>query len=745
MKFESKLRVVDFKTFTIPLIVIITILFFADNLIIDGVKNHYYNHIKEDTIDLALNYSSSLTTAKDATEIINTLLDEKLLAASNIVALYDEGYSNELLKQMAVNLEVDVIYYYNSKGEIIYSNDGSYLDWKTYDGHPTYDFMNSNDISLIEDIRKDSDSELYYKYSYSKEPNGGFIQIGVLAEKIYTFLDKFDIQYLIEELSKNENNQVYFINKEYKTIASTDKSLLGYEIQNPDIINAILSNEEYSFVGSLNGERVYQVYVPVFYNGEAIGTLHVAQSMKATEEMINQVNNIAIIGLLIIFASVLYVLISLHKKNKQFLMLAYYDSLTNLPNSEYLKEYLTDISKKNNANKSAIILMNFIDFKTVNLVLGYEYGDKALQEISKRLNKVVDSNNKLFRFTADRFILHVTNYDDIKELKILLNTIREEFMDPILESKHLEIQFGILELNNKYYSTDEILKNVSISLDHLNTTNNIFAFFNEDMDKKLEREDLIEKELRIALFEENTDKIYLVYQPLLDLKTNQIVSFEALARMKTESLGPVSPNEFINIAERKQLIVPLGNFVLKNACAFIANLNRQGFKDIKIAVNISSIQLLKDDFNETVMGLIEEAHINGSNLELEITESVLMKNFDLINRKLKKFRDAGISIYLDDFGTGYSSFARLKSLNIDYIKIDRQFIDIISTTNSNKLITGDIISMSHKLGLLVVAEGVEDEIQKKYLFDHKCNIMQGFLFSKPLAEDDALQILTQTI
>lgn len=183
---------------------------------------------------------------------------------------------------------------------------------------------------------------------------------------------------------------------------------------------------------------------------------------------------------------------------------------------------------------------------------------------------------------------------------------------------------------------------------------------------------------------------------------------------------------------------------MKRACDFIYNLKNEGYDEIKVAVNISGIQLLRDNFTDTVINIIRESEIKESNLELEITESMLLDNYEIINEKFKILRQRKIAIALDDFGTGYSSFSRLKELNIDTLKIDKYFINKIPIGEYKKLITGDIISMAHKLGLTVVTEGVEVEAQKEYLIKNGCDIIQGYLFSKPLSEENAIKLLKRT-
>jgi len=228
---------------------------------------------------------------------------------------------------------------------------------------------------------------------------------------------------------------------------------------------------------------------------------------------------------------------------------------------------------------------------------------------------------------------------------------------------------------------------------------------------------------------------------LIYKQTNKVAGFEALARLHVENIGHISPIEFIEIAERKLLIADLGMVILNEACTFIQELHSQGFKDITIAINISIIQLLRDDFIDNVQQIIQTNHIPMGTIEFEITETVLLKNFDIINKKLETLASMGILIALDDFGTGFSSFARLSELQINTVKIDKFFIDKITSHEETQLITADIISMSHKLGLNVVAEGVETNEQNDYLKRHACDIIQGYLISKPRSKQESLAFL----
>ena len=255
------------------------------------------------------------------------------------------------------------------------------------------------------------------------------------------------------------------------------------------------------------------------------------------------------------------------------------------------------------------------------------------------------------------------------------------------------------------------------------------------------RENNIRDELLKGITDDNSKAIHLQYQPILNIKTGKISGFEALARFNSKNLGLVPPSEFIPIAEEMQLIVPIGLRVVYNACKFIKRLEMDGFNHINVMVNVSVIELLRDEFVGNIKTLIEDAEINSKNLGMELTESIIMDDFDMINEKLYKLKEIGIQLSIDDFGTGYSSLARESELHISGLKIDKYFIDKILEQKPDRVIASDIISMAHKLGHLVVAEGVETKEQYQYLIDNNCDFIQGYYFSKPLDEEDAVKKL----
>jgi len=308
--------------------------------------------------------------------------------------------------------------------------------------------------------------------------------------------------------------------------------------------------------------------------------------------------------------------------------------------------------------------------------------------------------------------------------------------------EYLTFRIGVIEFNGDGKSVEQLLRDATIALNYADSNETVnFSFFDEEMELRNKREKIIQGELMEVISGENASKIYLVYQPILNLKENRIAGFEALARMNSDHFGYVSPMEFISIAERKQLIVPLSNIIIRRACTFAYDLIKMGFDDIFVAVNISVIHILQEDFTETILGIIKETGIQGHNLELEITETIIMENFAVINERLRELRANGVKISIDDFGTGYSAFARLSELNVDTLKIDQSFIRDITDVNKDSLIARDIISIARRLGLKTVAEGVEHPVQRDYLLEYNCDMMQGYLFSKPVHMEEALALL----
>ncbi|TAH74728.1 MAG: bifunctional diguanylate cyclase/phosphodiesterase [Anaerolineaceae bacterium] len=742
----DKLKKIDIRYFLFPFfaltLVFLTLIYFVAS---NRIKERY-DDFEREAIGMADVYSNSLVSSHEAYEIISDLLNEKLMIASQAIMLIEDNKDSEALSNLAERFQIDEIHLYNKDGVIVYSKGNKYVGWEAYEGHPVYDFMISNQELLVEEIRRDTESHVYYKYAYVKNEDGTFVQIGVLADNIQRFLGRFDLQVLINGLSqKDDLIHVSFINNEYEIIASSNTHYIGRMISDESERLRIANDHLHTLRRELDSQDVFQVCVPVFYGNKRFGTLSVAYSTDRTD---NEIRNIIFEGIIqfhIVFLVLGSILFYAYRKNKSNIRIAYYDKLTGLPNNEYLQEYLQD--KINNiGNKNmAIFLLSCTNFRTLNMTYGFIYGNEILKQITKEVQNIIKSSDKLFRFGADRLVIVVNNYIDRNDLKELASNIIDAFKEPFVgnrEHQYVNAKISIVEMNKKNVTVDTLLQDATLALTHVNKSlyENI-CFFEEVMEDIVIRQDRIEKKLWNIIKDENDDSLYLHFQPKWDVKRGKITGFEALARLSLEGLGNVSPIEFIEIAEKRLIIYELGRKILLKACEFIKKINSSNSQNISVSVNISGLQLLRDEFIEDLTDIVKTLGIDSKLLEFEITESVLLDNFDLINKKLEEIKKMDISISLDDFGTGFSSFSRLRDLNIDIVKIDKYFIDKIDHGNEDDMICADIISISHKLGLTVVAEGVEEAHQMKYLEANGCDIIQGYYISKPICQADAVRFL----
>jgi len=693
--------------------------------------------MQKESNKLARNTSIMLSKSSAAFDTINEFMSKRVLEAAKELSKHQGILDNEQLIKYAYQLNVDVIYFYNSQGEILASNSGEFIGWKSFDGHPVERFRTSDLSLLVEDIRLDVETKLHFKYAYARLGQDYFVQIGIYAEDVYQYLTAFDQQNIINDLKQDDSIlSISIIDKKYKITSSSDLNSIGLKVSQDRLVK---SNEGQLYQNQ--NEMVYEVFAPINLNSVNIGFLNIQYKLDSTKEIINNMTQFGIILLVLFYLIVLFIVYSSYKKNKQLIELAYYDTLTNLPNLDYLKYYLEENLKKDKSIK-ALILVNCINFKRINLSYGYIEGDFVIQKMADKLKQLNSKQCKIFKFNADRFIVLIENVDDLKEVKSYALDIEKMFSSSEFKPD-LDVNMGIVEIEKVEQDVDDILRDVSIALSNVDI-NQTFAIFDAKMEQTLHREDVIEDELKEALRTRDHNRLYFQYQPIFSLNDRSIVSFEALARLNTKHYGLVSPVEFIDIAERKHIIVPLGEYLLNEACILIQKLEELGFSHIKIAVNISGIQVMQDEFVYSVERIIKKHSINPSQLELEITESVYMQDFNSINQKLFRLKELGVSISMDDFGTGFSSFYRLKETYLDVLKIDRTFIKNIDSNLDDKHISKDIISIAHKYNLTCVAEGIENVYQLDMLKKHGCDYGQGYYLAYPMDEDDLFDQLKQT-
>ncbi|WP_160688232.1 EAL domain-containing protein [Clostridium sp. C2-6-12] len=418
--------------------------------------------------------------------------------------------------------------------------------------------------------------------------------------------------------------------------------------------------------------------------------------------------------------------------------MAYYDSLTKLPNRTFFINKLNELLEpiNNQCSEGAVLFIDLDNFKIINDTLGHNYGDKLLIYLAEKFENWINEEDIICRLGGDEFILLHPNANEA-EVKSYAQSFLELFNQPCkIDGKqiYVTVSIGITLYPKDGIDADTILKNADAAMYKAKELGkNRFELFNPDMYLKLERKMHIERILRTAI---ENDEFIINYQPQYDAENNKIFGFEALLRLISKELGFISPLEFIPIAEEYGYITKIGQWVIKESCKQAVKWIEKGYNFKSISVNISSVDLQQPNFIEYVEEIINSTGIDPKILELEITETVLMESFDFSIIALKQLMDMGIRIALDDFGTGYSSLSYLRKIPINTLKIDKSFIDNITSNQKEESIINSIIEMAHSFELKVVAEGVETKEQLSVLEKRKCDYIQGYYFSKPLPSDD---------
>lgn len=436
------------------------------------------------------------------------------------------------------------------------------------------------------------------------------------------------------------------------------------------------------------------------------------------------------------------------ESQKQLHYLAYYEQLTALPNRVSLYEHAVLRFLNGHAAGVALLFIDIDNFKLINDTLGHAVGDQVIKLMGERLKGLLGENDLIYRLGGDEFVILMAEIREQNDVQAFAEAVLAGFKEPFYVGDsilHINISFGIAVFPEHGANIDELLRCADIAMYKAKEEGgNGFVIYQPLMNETIVERMNIEKQLRTAL---DRDEFVLYFQPQYDLKTLRITGLEALLRWNNRELGVVSPAKFIKIAEETHLIIPLGQWVMRKACQFIRRLQERGLGDLTVSVNVSILQLLQNDFADSVFAVLEACGLKPRDLEIEITESVLMESYESIAGNLERLRRNGVRIALDDFGKGYSSLSYLAQLPITTLKIDKSFIDIITAGDGasahSKALTGQIVMLGRSMGMAVVAEGVETREQLDYLMHYQCDIIQGYLLSKPLPEVQAEDLVLQ--
>lgn len=425
---------------------------------------------------------------------------------------------------------------------------------------------------------------------------------------------------------------------------------------------------------------------------------------------------------------------------------ANFDLLTSLPNRVLVLDRLSQaiLYAARSKVQVAILFLDLDRFKIINDTLGHTHGDKLLELVAARLASCIRLNDTVSRVGGDEFLIILTM---LKEESVTIEIARKclaAFKEPFLIQGNkfsISASIGISFYPRDGKEAEMLIRNADIAMYHAKALGrNNFQYFTQEMNEKVQTRLKIENHLRNALVQ---NELFVLYQPIVSLKTGHIVGAEALLRWDHPELGFILPSDFISVAEESGMIVSIGEWVLKVACTQMSEWHAKKLNILYVSVNLSSRQFKQANLFEKINVVLAETKLNPAYLAIELTESVIMDNIEENIKTLNKMKEIGILIAIDDFGIGYSSLNYLKQLPLDKLKIDISFIKDITIHVDGAAITAAIIALANKLNLEVIAEGVENHEQLNFLIHHECDEIQGFYFSKPLDKEAFTQLLLE--
>ena len=428
----------------------------------------------------------------------------------------------------------------------------------------------------------------------------------------------------------------------------------------------------------------------------------------------------------------------------------HYDALTNLPNRLLLGAILEhSLARAQRENTKLIVLCVDINkLKDINEIYGYNIGDAVIMQVASMLGAIIRREDIVSRIGGDEFIIVLESVREAVECEHTLQQIMKLFEQPIQTfagALKLSVSVGISVYPDNGKNSDELLKNADIALRRAKEEeSNNYCFFTQEMSIKLLERVLMEQELQRAI---DNQEFVAYYQPQINLSTGEIIGAEALVRWKHPTLGIIRPDTFIPLAENNRLIIPIGEIVLAISCTAVKKWKEAGLFFGKISVNVSGKQFQLSNVVETITQIISRSSLDFCDVELELTESVLMDDPKSLSQKLSQFKALGIEIAIDDFGTGYSSLSYLKTFPVDKLKIDQSFVRELPNSDSDGTIVKAIIAMANALGFKTIAEGIEEKQQEDYLKGLGCMQGQGYLYARPLDEEafEAFLIANSTV
>jgi diguanylate cyclase (GGDEF)-like protein/PAS domain S-box-containing protein len=432
------------------------------------------------------------------------------------------------------------------------------------------------------------------------------------------------------------------------------------------------------------------------------------------------------------------------KAERHLVHLAHHDALTGLPNRTYLQDRLRrEVGRARRGDRLfSLLLLDLDRFKSVNDALGHHAGDELLKAVGERLGDAAREHDTFARLGGDEFALLLTELTSAQEALDMAERVIALMSEPFRiagEEIVIGASIGIVIHPTDGDDVDNLLKKADIAMYRAKAEGrNVFRAFSQEMMTATQGDISLEAELRRALLNHEFE---LFYQPQIDLRSNRIIGAEALIRWRHPTKGLVRPLDFLPFAEEMGLIIPINEWVMREACREARSWHDQGLPRLRIAVNLSPVQFRNRSMVDLVTNILETSKLDPTLLELELTESILMRDAEAVTHELKELRKLGVSVSIDDFGTGYSSLAYVKKFPVDRIKIDQSFVRNMATDPNDAAIVRAIVNLGHSLGIDVIAEGVDSPEQVDMLRAEGCEEAQGYLFARPCPAEDFIALV----
>lgn len=637
----------------------------------------------------------------------------------------------------------------NSKDALIEINPSEISPKKQPDGKLSYDKA----VDIFQKVYKDG--VIRFEWLHTKiDGSDLFVEVTLTKFKIEDdellhvhwkdISDKKEIEYQLEysrkrfaEVSKISSDWIWETNKEgiYTYVGYRVKDFLGFEA------NEIIGKSPFDLMKKDEVPKVKKVFLEYISQQFAFKDLKNTNIHKNGCEITLQTSGTPIFdkyGEFLGYRGMDKDITKQVEYEKQIYKLAYYDFLTNLPNRKYFQQEVESFIESSSLNneKFAVLFLDLDNFKWVNDSLGHNFGDKVLVEVAKRINNIISKNSLFARLGGDEFILLTpyTELETVSQLAVnIIDTVREQI---VIDSMELNVgwSIGISLFPDHGIKYDTLLKNSDMAMyEAKEKGRNNFQYFNEMLNVLAKRRLMFDTRLRNAV---EKKMFTLVYQPKSNFDRKDILGFEALIRWNDSKLGVINPDEFIPIAEQSGYMYKIGLWVLETAFNDLNIIQkRYNTTQFHMAINISGKQLEDTRFLNDLKVLIDKTKVPISSLEFEITETALINNIENVIPILNELKNIGITLSIDDFGTGYSSLSYLKKMPIDILKIDKEFITELNDNCDDNVIVEAIIALAKSLKLSTIAEGVETIEQSNILKNMECNLLQGYLYSRPLTLD----------